>query len=82
MTRYAGRYVCTIQPQDIGKAWLSLDGRTVMVADFLGCVMVRDIGKQVWEHRGVFSVENEEQCAARMGSSPSPSRVADARGQS
>lgn len=71
-SRYAGRYVATIQPTDIGKAWLQLDGRPVLVCDFLGQVMVQDVGKQIWEHRGVFSVENNEQCAARLGSKPSP----------
>jgi hypothetical protein len=60
------RYVYTIQPQDVGKPWIKINGRARMVSDFIGSILERDIGKRIYEIEDVLQVENDEQMARRL----------------
>lgn len=60
------KYLCTIGPEDVGKAVLSryVDERRKVAAHVgsaIGQVQKRDIGKRVYNVNGVVQVENDEQ---------------------
>jgi hypothetical protein len=60
------RYVYTVQPHDVGRAILPLDGKQTVVTDFIGRVQSRDVGKRIYESSGVYQIENDEQVERRM----------------
>ena len=56
---YKGKYVATITEEDVADPSLGL-------RNLMGRVLKSDIGKQVWENKGTFSVENDEQRDKRL----------------
>lgn len=62
----------TLTADDVGKPTIHAFGHTWLVMNFMGRVLDRDIGKRVYELGGILSVENDEQLAARLGTSVLP----------
>ena len=61
------RYSHEIQPEDVGKDVLQLDGHPVRVCDFIGQILPRDVGKRIYRVGGIYQVENDEQNWERRG---------------
>ncbi len=56
---YKGKYIATITEEDVANPSMGL-------RNLMGRVLKADIGKQVWENDGQFSVENDEQRDKRL----------------
>lgn len=57
----------TLTDADVGKAFIGAFGQKWPVADFIGRVQPRDVGKRVFKHAaGHLTVENDEQCNQRL----------------
>ena len=63
-----GRRYYTIGTADIGQPCIRAFGQTWPVADFLGRVLPGDVGKRVYQVRGLYhlQVENDEQRDRRL----------------
>jgi hypothetical protein len=62
------RLVHTISAADIGKRTIRIEDRPRSVADFIGHVMPRDVGKRVYVVGDVLQVENDIQLRDRRAS--------------
>lgn len=57
----------TITAKDVGRRWLRLDGRLVLIMRFMGQVMEQDVGKRIYcDRTEVYNVESNEQLATRL----------------
>ena len=54
-----------LQLTDVNKPTIQCFGRTWLVANFLGRVLPRDVGKRVYRRGAILQVENDEQREAR-----------------
>ena len=72
---YKGKFVYEIKKEDVGKAFIRLEGcstcgakgKTVPTSGFLGVVLKHDVGKQVFETSpSVYQVESKEQLEKRL----------------
>lgn len=56
------RFVLTIKEKHVGQSFIkSPIGERVNVGDFMGLIQPRDVGKRIYETRGVYQVENDSQ---------------------
>lgn len=56
----------TITSQDVGKSTLRVRGKKINIADAIGPVQAQDIGKRVFDVKGVIQVENNQQLQKRI----------------
>lgn len=56
----------TIRKSDVSSFTIRAFGRVWPVVDFIGRIMLQDIGKRVYLRGGILQVENHEQFAARL----------------
>jgi hypothetical protein len=66
-TRYKGEYIHTITIQDVGKR-NSLIQPNSAIFEPLGIVLIGDVGKQIYKHKGVYCVESDKQMKKRLES--------------
>lgn len=64
MKRYLGYLVYTVKAKDIGRPFMDIDGRL----SGLGRVLPKDVDKQIYAHKGVLQLENDEQKEQRLKS--------------
>ncbi len=62
----------TITAEDVGAAHIRIFNRLWPVSEFLGRIMIIDIGKRVYLRGGVLQVENQEQYTARIVAERTP----------
>jgi len=61
------KFFYTIQDSDLKKNYITVHGKYVSLAPFMGRVFRRDIGKRIYNINGVYQVENDEQFQKRIG---------------
>lgn len=54
-----------IVESDVGQPFIEAFGETWSVADFIGRIMQRDVGKRIYKRGDILQVENDEQRNAR-----------------
>lgn len=55
-----------IAQHDVGQSTIRAFQRTWIVADFIGAILLTDVGKRVYHDGDILQVENEEQLADRL----------------
>ncbi len=68
-------HVHTITHEDVGKRFMVINGRHIMMCDFMGPPQKRDIGKRIYERDHILSVENDEQLQRRLNQCPDLPRI-------
>jgi hypothetical protein len=61
-----------IKASDVGKRYITAFGRIWYIQSLMGHIMSRDVGKRIYEVRGVLQVENDEQLSRRLGGGARP----------
>ena len=73
MSKYAGKFIYEIRPDDVGKVAIRLidcptcgHKRNLYLADLLGRIQRQDIGKHIHEIDGVLQIESNEKRDKRL----------------
>jgi hypothetical protein len=56
----------TITKADIGRFSIRFHGQSWPVVNFIGRIMPQDVGKRVYEIRGILQVESQDQLNNRL----------------
>lgn len=55
-----------IKKTDVGAFAIVFRDKSWVIANFMGRVLLQDVGKRIFERGGILQVENDKQLAARL----------------
>jgi len=64
MAKYKGKYIGTVKTNDVGRMFRTVF--PIRPSQCLGKVMLCDVGKQVYNDKGIICIENTEQMTSRL----------------
>lgn len=64
---YKGRFIHTLTIHDVGQTIIHTRGMgTISIEGLMGHVQPHDVGKQLFEHEDIISIENNDQRDRRL----------------